>query len=145
MRIRPKVMVSVINAKQVLLSELYDPGRDLTLYLPVGGGVEFRERLYDAAARELLEELGIDGISLDYCSYSENMFEFDGVPAHELVFHYFAHINDETRNNLPAYGTESDGERFDISWYSVGELLEIKSSIVPPSIFDEIVSVLRCD
>ena len=142
MRIRPKVIVSVLNASEVLLSELYDPVRDLTLFLPVGGGVEFQEQLYDAAKRELREEIGIDGIDLEYCSYSENIFEYDGVPAHELVFHYFVRIDDEARENLPAHGTESDGEHFAIKWYSPVELQIIRESVVPPTIFDEIMSRL---
>jgi 8-oxo-dGTP pyrophosphatase MutT (NUDIX family) len=121
--------------------EVYDPGREITLHLPVGGGVEFREPIYDAAKRELQEELGITS-KLEYCSFSENFFEFDGIPTHEIVFHFLARIDDDTRRSLPEHGTESDGVPFPIRWYSVKELYEIREFVVPESVFDEIVGGL---
>ena len=140
---RTKVAVSVINSDQVLLMEIYDPGRNLTLHLPVGGGLEFGETIHVAAKREVQEELGIE-VHPEFCSFSENFFEFDGVPAHELVFHFLARIDDETRRQLPKYGTESDGEQFPIKWYSLDKLHEIKEIFVPETVYDEIVIGLTC-
>ena len=45
MKIRTKVIISLINQGQVLLSEGYDRVRDIQFYIPVGGGVEFGERM----------------------------------------------------------------------------------------------------
>jgi len=53
----------------VLLSEGYDPIRKFQFYIPVGGGVEFRERLQDAAARELFEELGLKDQTLEFLNF----------------------------------------------------------------------------
>ena len=78
------------------------------------GGVEFQEGLYDAAKRELQEEIGIDNIEPEYCGFIENVFEYDNIPGHELIFHYFARIDDATRRNLPQHCTESNGEHFPI-------------------------------
>lgn len=140
--VRSKVVVSVYNSNEVLLSEVYDPGRDVTLYLPVGGGVEFQEYLEEAAARELKEEIGLES-KLVFDRFSENHFEFDGTPAHEIVFHFHTEIDDDTRVALPDHGVESDGVPFPIKWHKLETLRAIKAQIVPMGLFDDIERRLK--
>jgi len=142
MKIRAKVIISLINQKQVLLSEGYDPVRDFRFYIPVGGGVEFGETLEAAAKRELSEELGVTGHELEFLNFHESLFEFQGTPEHEIMFHYLCAIDDVVRETLPETGTESDGEPFQISWLSRIELDAVREKIVPPLIYDDLSSRL---
>jgi 8-oxo-dGTP pyrophosphatase MutT (NUDIX family) len=138
---RSKVIISIVNREEVLLAELYDPGRNHKLHIPVGGGVEFGETIHEAAVRELQEELGIRA-ELEFLSFNENFFEYDNTPGHEIVFHFLGRIDDSTRANLPVHGIESNGESFPIRWYSVEDLYNIRERMVPQAVFGEIVSGL---
>ena len=141
MQPRLKVIVSLLHENNVLLMEIVDPNRDLKLYLPVGGGVEFGETLVDAARREVREELGIEVTPVPG-GYSENFFEFNGVEAHEIVFHFFARLSNETKTRLPEHATESDGELYPVHWYSLDTLKTIQDFIVPVSVRQEIMRKL---
>lgn len=142
MYIRNKVIISLLNRGDVLLSEGYDSLKDFRYYIPVGGGVEFGESLVDAARREVQEELGISVSEFASPSFHENLFEYEGSPGHEMVFHFMCHIADHVRRGLPGQGQESNGESFQIVWFSKQQLEDIKSSIVPHSIYDEIKRAL---
>ena len=142
MTVRTKVVVSLINSGEVLLSEVYDPVKKKRMYVPVGGGVEFREYLIDAARREVKEELGISIDDLEFRSFTENIFEYDGKQAHEIVYHFVARIDDAMRDSLPVHGTEDNGQRFSIDWYSTKLLANIRESVVPQEIYDEIQAAL---
>ena len=135
---RSKVIISLLNRGEVLLAELHDPGINHNLHIPVGGGVEFGETIYEAAVRELREELGI-GAELEFLSFNENFFEYDNKPGHEIIFHFLGRIDDSTRANLPVQGIESNGESFPIRWFSAEDLNDTRERVVPQTVFDEIV------
>lgn len=145
MKIRTKVIISLIHRGQVLLSEGYDPVRDFRFYIPVGGGVEFRERLQDAAARELFEELGLKDQELQFLNFHESIFEFNGVPEHEIMYHYQCRISDSVKAALPAEGIESDGATFKVTWLTGEDLSSIRNELVPPKIYDDLCQVLLQD
>jgi len=138
MNIRTKAIVSLVNAKQVLLMDIFDPGRGVKLYRPIGGGVEFGELLEDAARREVYEELGLKLKNLEFMSATENLFEFNHIPAHEIVFHYITRIDLKARESIPKEGAESDGSQFQINWHSRASLDEIRDDIVPKEIYAEV-------
>lgn len=142
MAIRNKSIVSVVNNGEVLLSEGYDPVREFRFYRPVGGSVEFGEPTKVAAERELKEELGLSGQTLRFMNFHESMFQFLGKDEHEIMFHFICHITDEARANLPSHVTESNGEKVNVSWYSKAELEKIRSGIVPPTIYRELIDAL---
>ena len=135
MQIRNKVIISVIHQGQVLLAEGYDPHREFLFYIPVGGGLEFGETLEAAAKRELFEELGITAHALQFLGFHESHFEYQGIPEHEIMFHFACQLDDAARAALPETGTESDGAPFAVSWFSKDELAAVKESLVPPGIY----------
>lgn len=143
MQIRTKVIISVIHQGQVLLAEGYDPVRRFRFYIPVGGGVEFGENLEAAAKRELSEELGITDHELEFLNFHESLFEFKGIPEHEIMFHYLCRIDDPVRAALPESGTESDGVPFSVLWFSRDELATVKEQLVPPGIYEPLQSQLQ--
>lgn len=124
----------------MLLSEGYDPVRDFRYYIPVGGGVEFGERLIAAASRELAEEIGLRDVSLGFIGFHESHFVFGGVPEHEIMFHYACHIDDEMRAGLPTRGLESNGDTFALHWLSADALEGVRDGVVPPTAYDEFLS-----
>ena len=140
---RTKVIITLINSSEALLAEVYDPTKKQTLYLPIGGGVEFREYLADAAKREVKEEVGLVVDDLEFMDFTENLFEYDGIPEHEIVYHFLARIDDDMRAALPSHGTESNGEIFAIRWYSRSALAQIRDSVVPPGLYDQLLAKLH--
>lgn len=142
MNIRNKSIISIINNREVLLTEGCDPIRDFRFYVPVGGGVEFGESIQAAAEREMREELGLSGQTLDFVNFHESIFQFLGQTEHEIVFHFVCHISNESRANLPTHVIESSGERVEFFWYSRTELERIKLGVVPPQIYDELFDAL---
>lgn len=124
------------------MSEGVDPVREIPFYIPVGGGVEFGETLLEAANRELSEELGVTGQDLEFLNFHEFIFEYDGRPEHEIMFHYLCEIDELTKEAMPETGTESDGSPFSIGWLSRTDLKAVRDQLVPPLIFDDLVGRL---
>ena len=142
MKIRNKVIISVINRGEVLLSEGYDPIRDFKFYIPIGGGVEFGESIKEAAIRELREEIGLEGQILSYEDFHELFFEFRGKKEHEVMFHFICKVSDEIRKSIPVVGVESDGESIPLTWVSKPELVESRGSIVPEGLYETLYKKL---
>lgn len=142
MNIRNKSIISVLNSNEVLLTEGYDSVRKFYFYIPVGGGIEFGETSHDAAKRELFEELQVRGENLEFIGFHENIFSFQADQHHEIVFHFLCRIFDQTRSTLPEQVTETSGEMVNYSWYSKHGLEKIRSNIVPPQIYNELVDAL---
>ena len=67
---------------------------------------------------------------------------FNGTNRHEIMFHFTSHISNETRLNLPSYGTETDGRKFVIAWHSKERLRKFERNIVPPEIYRELQNIL---
>jgi 8-oxo-dGTP pyrophosphatase MutT (NUDIX family) len=126
-----------------LLAEGYDPSCDFRYHISIGGGVEFGETLHDAAQRELHEEIGISDHPLDFIGFHEAIFTLNGIPEHQIIYHFSCHISDKTRAILPDSGTESNGGLFTIQWFSREDLESIQSNIVPPGIYSELQQKLE--
>lgn len=92
--IRPIVLGLVIRDGKILVGEGYDYKKNQTFYRALGGGIEFGETSKHALKREFFEELDVNVQIGEYLGIAENIFVFNGKPAHEIVLMYKANIKD---------------------------------------------------
>ena len=79
----------------LLVSEHADPAR-APFHRPLGGHVEFGEHAEHAVRRELLEEIGQSLSEVRLLGVLENIFDWDGSRAHEIVFVFGASFQDDS-------------------------------------------------
>lgn len=93
----------------MLVSEHEEPGR-APFHRPLGGHVEFGERAEDTVRRELLEEIGQALSDVRLLGVLENIFEWEGNRAHEIVFLFAASFCDESAYEIPEQRIIDDAE-----------------------------------
>ena len=79
----------------LLVSEDADPAR-VPFHRPLGGHVELGEYAEHAVRRELLEEIGQSLSEVRLLGVLENIFDWGGSRAHEIVFVFDASFEDDS-------------------------------------------------
>lgn len=132
--IRPIVLGIAIKNNRILVAEGFDEKKNEYFYRALGGGIEFGEKSKDALKREFMEELGIE-IEIDkYLGISENIFEFNGRRAHELVLMYKINIKDEDYKET--YVINDDKGQFKGLWVNIDECVKGEKILYPKEIFE---------
>lgn len=80
-RIRHLALCIFHHRGKILVNEFVDPVKGLTLFRPLGGGIEFGERSADAIVREIREELGQPISDLRLIGTLESIFTYLGKPS----------------------------------------------------------------
>ncbi len=137
--IRVKVICLFEQQGQFLLAEGYDPTKDEHYLMPIGGGVDFGERSEDAIRREVREEIGIEIQNLRLLNVIENLFTFDGIAGHEIVFVYQADLSAPLSS---LRGVESNGMAFNLLWLTQTEIQNLGWPVYPAGLLDLQPSVL---
>ena len=132
--IRGKAVVILECEGKFLFTVGHDHVKCESLYVPVGGGIEFGEYALDAAKREVKEEIGQEITNEVLLDISENIFEYNGIQEHEIVFAYRAEFLDEKAYEMELKGVESDGKAITLTWLTVEEIQQRKNRIYPESI-----------
>ena len=131
MTIRSKAVTIIRSGDHYLFTECTDHTNGTTWYIPVGGGIEFGEYSTDAAKREVKEEIGLEIHDLQLIDVSENIFTFNGVREHEIVFSFFTSISPEADlQGLQAVANDN-GRPLVLKWFTLPELLEQQGTIYP--------------
>ncbi len=133
--IRAKVICLFELQGQFLLAEGFDPTKNQHYLMPIGGGVDFGERSEDAIRREVLEEIGHEIQNLRLLQVIENVFTFDGVAGHEIVFVYQADLTESLQG---LRGVESNGVEFNLRWLSREEIKNLAWPVYPDGLLDAI-------
>ncbi|MFL5734012.1 MAG: NUDIX hydrolase [Chloroflexia bacterium] len=106
----------------IFVAEGYDPAKGETFYRPLGGTIEFGERGQEALVRELREEIKVEATNLRYLGTIENIFTFNGQPAHEIVLVYEGDFADEAiYRKAMVFGYEAGGGAVKAVWKSLGD------------------------
>lgn len=134
-KIRAKAVCLFRHQGRVLLAEGQDPVKDSHYLLPIGGGVDFGETSEAAAIREVKEEIGADAVDLTLLGVSENIFEYNGKPGHEIVFVYEGFFADKAFYQQDVvHGVESNGMPIMMRWIDQTAVLSDALTVFPDGI-----------
>ena len=114
--VRVKAICLFTSADQLLAIEDFDPTKQKSFWVPVGGRVEFGETSTEAVIREVREELSVEIADLKLLGVLENIFEFDGGDGHEIVFVYDARFADRSTYDRPEIGGMEGEKPFTARW-----------------------------
>lgn len=109
-------------------------------YRPVGGGINFGERAVDALHREVREELNRRVEVVDRLGVSENIFELDGEPGHQLMFEFVVRwpAGEEPDDLSPIVGQEDNGEVIDARWLPLERVFAGEYTLYPDGLADRL-------
>jgi 8-oxo-dGTP pyrophosphatase MutT (NUDIX family) len=142
-RIRPLAICVFRHKDRILVAEGYNSIKEEYFYRPLGGGIEFGEPSIETICRELMEELNaeVDRESLKYLGTVENIFNFNGIPGHEIVLIYDGALKESgLYEQALITGEEANGEAIQAMWKNIAEFSEGKSILYPTGLIDLLVS-----
>ena len=131
--IRPIVLGLVKSGNKLLVSKGYDKFKKQEFYRCLGGGIEFLEKSEDALKREFKEELNIDIKVGKFLGISENIFNYNGKNAHELVLFYDAYIAD--KDYQEKYEVIDDNSETEAMWIDINKFKDNELTLYPEQIF----------
>ena len=131
--IRPIVLGLVRNGNKLLVSKGFDKSKKQEFYRCLGGGIEFLERSEEALKREFKEELNIEITVGKFLGISENIFNYKGKNAHELVLFYNAYIED--KDYQEKYNLIDDDSETEAIWIDIDRFKNKKLILYPEQIF----------
>lgn len=132
--IRPIVLGVVRKGNKLLVSKGYDKSKNQEFYRCLGGGIEFLERSEDALKREFKEEINIEIELGDFLGISENIFNYKGKDAHELILFYEAYIND--KDYQQKYDLVDDNIETEAVWVDIDKFKNKELILYPAQIFN---------
>ena len=131
--IRPIVLGLVKNDNKLLVSKGYDESKNLEFYRCLGGGIEFLEKSKDALKREFKEEINIEIKIGKFLGISENIFNYRGKDAHELILFYDAYIKD--KDYKEKYDLVDDDSETEAIWVDINKFKNKELILYPEQIF----------
>ena len=135
--IRPIALCVFRKDNRILVAEGYDNHKSESFYRPLGGGVNFGEYSWETIRREIKEEIGEEIKNLTFIGPSENLFNYEGTPSHEIIFMFEGEfVNKETYRQDLIFGTESDGQSFKAVWKPISEFTKRKARLYPDGLLE---------
>jgi len=106
--IRVQALALVRRDDRILVEMGRDEVKDETFFRALGGTVEFGETGAETLRREFLEELGT-GLDVGrLVATIENLFTYEGEPAHEICLVYDCSLQDERLYALDEWDAHED-------------------------------------
>ena len=127
---------------KILVSKGFDKIKDEYFFRSLGGSIDFFETSEMGIRREIQEELHSDIENLKLIDTIENLFEFEGVKRHEIVFFYTGDlVQKELYQQSKIHVIENDHE-FDAEWIPVETILSGSIPMYPVLDYKSLLSEL---
>ena len=131
--IRPIVLGLAIKDNKLLAGEGFDNVKNEIFYRCLGGGIEFLEKSSDALKREFKEEIEANIVVKNFLGISENIFNYKGKDAHELILFYKVNIKDSDYKEK--YHIIDDNSESDATWIDVDKFINKELKLYPEDVF----------
>ena len=132
--IRPIVLGMVKNGNKLLVSKGYDESKNQEFDRCLAGGIQFLEKSKDALKREFKEEINIEIEIGKFLGISENIFNYRGKDAHELILFYNAYIKD--KDYKEKYNLVDDDSETEAIWVDINKFKNKELILYPKQIFE---------
>ncbi|MGH1351526.1 MAG: NUDIX hydrolase [Methyloligellaceae bacterium] len=136
--IRVKAMCVFCHKGKTLASCGEDQKTGEKFYRLLGGSVEFGESAEQAVRREMIEEIQSEISNLTFLTVVENIFEFEGIPGHEVVFIYKGDLVRSELYNLPVFPFDEGQTRQTAKWVNTDDIISGQSILYPSTDYSEI-------
>jgi 8-oxo-dGTP pyrophosphatase MutT (NUDIX family) len=145
-QIRGKSIVIFEYNGKYLFTVCYEQEKKEIFYISVGGGIEFGEHSLNTARREVMEEIGQEIKNERLLSVTENIFTYNGIDEHEIVFTYSADFKnpDAYSNNLKG-NINAEGKEIKLVWASLNEVTQNNIRLYPDSLAEILSSTCKED
>jgi ADP-ribose pyrophosphatase YjhB (NUDIX family) len=134
--IRTKSIVIFKHKNRFLFTVCTENVTDKIFYIPVGGGVGFGEQSGDAAKKEVMEELGQEIENLQLLDIMENIFTYNGIDEHEIVFVYKADMKDKNAYDSLSPNKNDKEELIKLTWATIQEIKNKQIDLYPFRLLD---------
>lgn len=138
--IRPKAVCVFRRGDSILVCGERGAVSGEAFHVPPGGGIEFGERAVDAVRREIREELGAELRDPSLRGILENIFTFEGRPAHEIVFVFEARFADASLYERDEITGTDGGQPFVARWLPLTRLDAGGPPLYPEGLLDLILA-----
>jgi 8-oxo-dGTP pyrophosphatase MutT (NUDIX family) len=137
-RIRPIALALIRHGDSILVEEGRDEVKDETFFRLLGGSIDFQELGADTVRRELGEELGAEVDVGDPVATVENIFTYEGEPAHEILLIYDCRLCEERLYSLAEWEAKEGSVVHRVSWKRI-DFFRSGEEILHPA---EVLSIL---
>jgi len=138
-KIRLKAMCLFNHEGKTLASKGYDEKKNQTFYRVIGGSVDFGEKTEEGVRREIREELGCEVENLELVKIVENIFEYNGVPGHEVVFLYKGDLSNKDLYAQEKIHIVEPYSEFNAEWVPIEDVVSGKAILYPALNYSEIL------
>ncbi len=129
--IRTNALAIIKKRGKLLALKGEDAAKNEIFLRLLGGGIEFGETSLVALHREFKEELGASLKDVRLLSVIENVFEFNGVPSHEITFLYSAEIVEDSINDVEKIKIlDSKKEKY-AEWFEIEKIKKENIAVYP--------------
>lgn len=121
-RIRAIAIGLIWKGDHLLVEHGFDSSKRQYFYRPPGGAIEFGEHAVEALRREFREEMNAGLVEPRLVIVTENLFQFEDQPGHEVVFVFEARFEDRRLYEREEFVIQEAEVRTVASWKSLQEL-----------------------
>lgn len=140
--IRIKAMCLLHHDGKLLASKGFDRTTQKAFYRLLGGSINFFETSEDGIRREMQEELQSDIENLKLIDVVENLFTYEGVRRHDVIFLYTGTLTQKALYTQKTISITDGPHTFSAEWIPVEKIRSHEMTLYPtldyPALFNKL-------